>query len=491
MNAVKWAYTANWGEKGLSSIVAVVLAGILGPVAFGMVSIAIVYTTILQVFLDQGFITALIQRKDLDDEHLDAVFWMDQTLAIFLVAISVLLSGWWASRNHAPEAANLICVMALDIPLMALSIVQSAILRREMDFRSLSICSNSSALIGGLVGIGMAVAGCRAWSLVGQQLAKDGVNTVLLWRFSHWRPQFKFSWRHLKELTGFSIANFVAQLGIIADMQASSIVLGLFFGPTALGLYRLADRIMNSVVTMTMAAVQMVSLPEFSRLQDQPKELSNSARTCIRLTSIVTVPALSGLAAVSVPLMATLGASWVPAAPVLRILCALGIAIVFAYFTGPMLQALSRPRELAALEWGRMGLGTAILVGVGFLVRNSALSTQIMSIAWARFATGALIVTPIFLYIFMRLSRISFRQVVTLIAPSAFSSACIVAAVFLIGSVSWMKSARPIVTLAAEIAVGGLVGLAVLLGVDRPLRSSAATLLHRNLGRLTPAKQPI
>ena len=94
------------------------------------------------------------------------------------------------------------------------------------------------------------------------------------------------------------------------------------------GLYRLADRIMNSVVAACTSSIQAVSLPEFSRLQDKPTELRRSALTCIRLSSTVTLPALAGVAAASDTLMATLGPKWIPAADVLNVLCVLGMVII-------------------------------------------------------------------------------------------------------------------------------------------------------------------
>jgi O-antigen/teichoic acid export membrane protein len=476
MNSLKWAYTANWGQKGLSSVFLIILAGILGPSEFGMVAIATVYISFLNMFLDQGLMAALIQRKDLRDEHLDAVFWMDQVLAIALVGVSILLSGWWAARNHAPAAANLISALSLDIPLMALVNVQTAILNRRMDFKSLSICANVSALVGGIVGVGMAVAGFRAWSLVGQQLAKDSTSAIFLWRSSHWHPRFEFSWQHLRELMRFSISNFIAQLGIFADLQASSVILGLFFGPVALGLYRFADRIMWSVINVTMSAIQSVSFPEFSRLQHQPEELRKSVLTCIRMTSAITLPALCGLAAVSTPLMATIGAQWIPASPVLKLLCMLGVAIVFAYFTGPLLQALSRPRELAILEWTRMAIGTAVLVCAGSIVRNGSISSQILGIAMARFVTGAVLVTPVFVFILLRLCGISFREFIFVVAPSAISAASVVISTFLFSLSGWLQAGRPIILLTAEIAVGAVVGIVVLLGLEAQLRRSVAAL---------------
>ena len=294
LNALKWAYAGNWGDRAFSALFTIILAGILGPKDFGTVSIALIYIGFLQMFLDQGFMAALIQRKDLRQEHIDAVFWMDVALSLILVAVSVMLSGWWAAKNHAPQVATIISALSVCIPIEALAAVQSTLLKKDMDFKGLTIRSNVSILISGAVGIGMAIGGLGVWSLVGQQIVRDVMSLVLLWRLSSWRPRFRFSGRHLRDLTGFSIANFLAQLGIFADQQAGSIVLGLFFGPVAVGLYRVADRITNSIVVMATSSVQAVALPEFSRLQDRPEELKKSALTCIRLSSVASLPALAG-----------------------------------------------------------------------------------------------------------------------------------------------------------------------------------------------------
>ncbi len=263
LNAVKWAYTGNWGERAFSSLFTFILAAVLGPRDFGVVAIALIYIAFLQMFLDQGFMAALIQRKDLEQEHLDAVFWMDVVLSLLLVGVSIVLSGWWAARNHAPEAGKLISVLSLCIPIQGLGAVQSATLSRRLDFRALSIRSNTAVVLSGVVGIGMALAGFRVWALVGQQLTRDFAALVLLWRLSPWRPRLEFSARHLKDLVGFASSNFMAQIAIFAEMQASSVLLGMLFGPVAVGLYRLADRLVSSVVAMATTSIQAVSLPEF------------------------------------------------------------------------------------------------------------------------------------------------------------------------------------------------------------------------------------
>jgi teichuronic acid exporter len=335
-----------------------------------------------------------------------------------------------------------------------------------------------------VVGIAMALAGFRIWALVGQQIARDSTALMLLWKLSPWRPRFEFSWKHLKELMGFSVPNFASQLGIFAGAQADSLVLGLVFGPVAVGLYRVADRVVNSVVAMATSSVQAVSLPEFSKVQDQPEQLRKSALTCVRLSSTVTVPVLSGVAMVSWALMASLGTKWIPAANALKILCFVGISAVFASFTGPLLQALYRPHQHAMLEWARMAVGTVLLIGAGILVRNNAVGWQITGIALARLITMACLVTPIFLYILMRLAGISLADLVSAVMPSVLASLSVIGAVILFQLSGLIADGKPIILLIAETILGGIAGLAVLLAFDSQLRGLALSVKRRTFRSL-------
>lgn len=489
LHAVKWAYIGNWGERSFSALFTFVLAALLGPRDFGIVSIALIYITFLQMFLDQGLVAALIQKKNLDPEHSDAVFWMDMALSFVLVALSILLSRWWGRVNHAPELAPIISALSLCIPIEAFSIVQKSLLSKQMDFKAISIRSNVSVLISGIIGIAMAFAGFGVWALVAQQILRDFTALVLLWKLSPWRPRFRFSWKHLKDLMHFSISNFIGQFAIFADSQAGSILLGVFFGPVAVGLYRIADRLVNSVVAMATSSIQSVSLPEFSRHQDNPSELRKSALSCVRLSSAMTIPALAGLAAVSGPLMATLGSKWLPASDVLKVLSVLGMSAVFAYFTGPLLQALSRPHHLAVLEWARSAVGVVFLAVAGYLVRGGTLTQQIIGLSLARFVPGFFLVMPAFLYILMRLAGISFRDLVASVAPSAIASGGLVVAIILFQFYGRPANAKPATVLVAELLLGGIVGLTLLVLLDKQLRSAILKMHQRMFGNLPVSKE--
>src|SRR5581483_4667510 len=116
----------------------------------------------------------------------------------------------------------------------------------------------------------------------------------------------------------------------------------------------------------------------------------------------------------------TLGSGWGPSAIVVQLFSALGMLLVFTFFTGPLLQALSRPHHLAMLEWGRVALTTGALVIAGLIVRHRSVEWQIAGIAGARVLVGALVVTPIYLFIFVALSKVSLREFISSIAPAAW-----------------------------------------------------------------------
>lgn len=478
---MKWAYAGNWGDKGFAALFTFILAGILGPRDFGLISIAAVYISFLQLFLDQGFATALIQRKDVEQDHLDSVFWMNVVLSITLIGISLLMGNFWARFNHAPEAAVVTPVLSISILIHALTIVQTALLKKNMDFRSLAIRGNVSVIVSGVTGIGLALAGFGVWALVGQQLVRETSAVFLLWKLSPWRPRLSFSWRHLRELSGFALPNFTAQLGIFVDGQAGTVALGLLFGPVAVGFYRLAERVTSSVISVTMSATQAVSLPEFARHQNDPHRLREAALSCIRLASTVTVPALAGLAAVSRPLMATIGAKWIPASGVLSVLCLVGILVIFTFFTGPLLQALGKTRALAALEWGRTFVGLICLVVAGFVMRDAPANWEIMIIAASRFATAVFFTTPFFLYLFLRLCRVSLADFLRSIAPSIISAVSVFISVTALHATDWLLALPPVSTLSIEVGLGAVVGMTILLSIDPSLRHFTAALVQKIL----------
>jgi O-antigen/teichoic acid export membrane protein len=468
--ALKWAYIMNCGQQGLTALFAFALASIVGPRDFGTLAMAMIYIQFIQIFLEQGLVATLIQRKDLRTEHLDSVFWMGLTVSFILMTVSIFLSHWWAAVNHLPQLAAVICALSLMLPLEGLDIVQRAILQREMDFKSLSIRTNASVVIGGVLGLVMAFRGFGVWALVGQKLLQEIIALALLWKMSNWRPGFRFGLGSMKDLWGVSLSNLLARVGVFVSGQSDGLLMGIFFGPMAVGLYQLAGRLIGTVLTTATGSIQVVSLPQFSKFQHEPTQLRDSMLSCIRLSAIATVPALVGLAAASDPLMRVLGKDWSQSADVLKVLAMFGVIMTFQYLIGPLLQAVSKPHYAAAMVWGHGVISVVGLIAAAIFLKHSTIRQQVLGIAVFRVAVAILFFVPVILYVLRRVCQISLMQFVRIVMPSFAASGAAAVAVCALNA-SDLATAPAILLLISDVTVGALVGGGTLLALDSHLRN--------------------
>lgn len=473
--AIKWAYLMNWGEQGLSALLSFFLASILGPSDFGIVAMAMVYILFLQMFLDQGLVAALIQRKDLALDHLDSVFWMVLLISVVLVGLSVGVSPWWGRANHLPKLAAVISILSITLPIEALTVVQKALFQRNMDFRSLSIRSILSVIAGGIVGLTMGLKGYGPWALVGQRLTQDSAALILLWGLSHWRPRFRFAVKDIRDLLGFSAANFTAKLGVFANAQAESFFMGMFFGPFAVGLYRFAQRLVTMVIQITTSSLQVASFPHFSRLQDNAGELRRSALLCLRMSSIVALPLMAGIAVSSRFIMGVIGTKWAQAVPVLAILSIAGAAASLLQFTGPLLQAKSKPHFLAALVWTNAAVVVVTLVVTAILLRDSSIAAQVTGIAIARLIIAFVFDLPVNLYFLSREAHVSIRDFLQVLWPSLAAAAGVACLAGLFNSQSFAQSLRPVFGLGISVALCAIAAGSVLYLCDQEIRAWVRT----------------
>ena len=159
------------------------LAALLGPHDFGVVAMALVFIALRPACCrSRASSTAIIQREDLDDEHLDSAFWLNLVWCVVLAgACALSLAGWWADVNDMPELGAVIQVLSLMIVIEGLEIVQQALMERQLDFKRLAIRTNVAVLLGGAVGLPLALAGAGVWALVGQQLMMATRLVALIW----------------------------------------------------------------------------------------------------------------------------------------------------------------------------------------------------------------------------------------------------------------------------------------------------------------------
>ena len=457
------------GRQGFGFIITLILAALLGPTAYGTVAMAYVFVSFTQIFLVQGLMPALIQRRDLTSRHLSSIFWFALMISACLSLVCVAASGWWASVNRLPDLQPVIIALSLLLPVSGLMVVQEAWLRRHLQFKKLAVRENGSIVAGGAVGIISAILGAGVWALVLQQLTTQLVAVIVLWGISDWRPTRHMAWSEFRELLPFTSASSLSAVGSFVNNQGDALIIGLFFGPQVVGLYRFASRVVIVVVEVLARSLQAVSLPELARLQHDAEAVRARLASLLAMAARSAIPLLALIAAMSPWFVPLLGSEWSPATTALMLLCAAGVMRVFATFSGPLLQALNRPGLLAALVWFSAGLSALLFIGAGVLLEGQSVSRQVNGMALTSVALFVVLII-VNSWILRRYGGISPRDQVRVVLLPLLAGAAILAVAALCWFSGVTEGLGPVAALALASFVSGGTGAVVLLTLDKPSR---------------------
>jgi PST family polysaccharide transporter len=466
------------GGQVLGALFTFVLAGLLGPREFGILALAMVYVLFVDMLQRQGMAAALIQRRDLTAAHLDSAFWLVLGLSVVLTAGSIGLSGWWAAVNSTPQLQSVIVALSALLPVQALIIVQDAILRRALQFRALAVRNNVAAVVGGVCGVGAAFAGLGVWALVVQQLVTAVVRLVILWHVAEWQPRMRFSVASLRDLAGFSAGSFLSSVAVFVNNRSDALLTGLFFGPVAIGLYRLGYRLLDQVLSLSLSgrSLAAVALPELSHHQDDDQRFAERVEKLLHLSVASALPLLGILAAVAGPVLALIGDEWVPATGAVQVLCVVGAVRAFIELVGPVLQARGRPHRQAALTWLLAGISAGSYVVVGLLLTAAPARAQVLSMAVSRAVVYVAVLGPIAVAIFSRYGGVRPTVVLRTVARPAAASLGGCAAGLLAGRALPLTGGLPgkLLALLCTGGVATIVTFGLLIMVDRQVRPHLA-----------------
>jgi PST family polysaccharide transporter len=365
---VVWSGIQKGGASVISVLVHIVLARLLLPKHFGLVAMANVAVAFIGLVKDQGFGAAIIQRDNLEDKHLDAALWTVLVVGIVLAAAGIGAAPWVALFFDSPRLEPVLQVLVLSIPLASVSSIPEALLRRRMEFKSLSIRTLIANVVGGAVAVGAAFAGWGVWALVALSLTKMLVSTVVLWIATGWLPGLTYSIRHMKDLFSFG-ANITGQKILnFFNRQADDIIIGYFLGASALGFYSVAYEILKGMTNIVSRTMTNVALPAFSRLQNDIPRLKRAFLTAVRTTSVVSIPIFVLYAVVAEDLFLVIyNPKWLPAVSTSQVLAFIGILHSLVLFNPPILKSLGKPHwELALSVLNVVGNLTGFLIGVQY-----------------------------------------------------------------------------------------------------------------------------
>lgn len=383
-NALKWSLISHLVEQLLQLIILVFLARLLDPKDFGLIGIITIFTNFAFLLSDLGFGAALIQRKDIGEHHLDAVFSLNIMIGLLLSVLFVCISPLIAAFYDEPSLRLITSITALSFVIASLSNANIALLRREMNFKRIAIIQIASLAGSGIASILLAFWGCGVWCLVFQSLIFQSIRTGVTWISSHPKPHFKINGDARKDLfgyglnlTGFNVFNYWVR-------NADNFLVGKIIGPHALGIYSKAYTSMTLPILQITDVVSRVMFPALSSIQTDVSKVKMMYLKVIRCIALVTCPIALGLLAIARPfVLVVLGDKWVEVIPVLQILCIIGVIQGVSSSMGLLFTSLGRTdlmlrwgifsgityivAFLIGIKWGILGVSIAYVVN-GYLV---------------------------------------------------------------------------------------------------------------------------
>lgn len=379
-----WRLAERCGAQGVTFLVSIVLARVLGPTVFGTVALVTVFTSIMQVFVDSGMGNALIQKKDADDLDFSSVFYFNMVACSALYLVMFFLAPIIAWFYDSPELTSIIRVLSIIILVSGIKNVQQAYVSRKMLFKKFFFATLGGTIGAAIVGIVMAYCGFGVWAIVAQMLFNTAVDTLILWITVKWRPIRAFSFDRLKRLFSYGWKLLVSALLETVYNDLSQLIIGKVYSKGDLAQYNQGKRFPQFIVTNVNSSIDSVLLPTMSQAQDNVSAVRNMTRRAIKVSTYVMMPAMVGLAVCAEPMIRlVLTDEWLPCVPFLRIFC-----VSFAFWpihTANLnaIKAMGRSDIFLYLEIIKKVIGIIAIVSTMFIsvkaLAYSLLLTSILS----------------------------------------------------------------------------------------------------------------
>lgn len=471
---VAWNMAEKVGTMGLQTVVGIIVARLLAPGDYGVMGVLTVFTSLALVMVDSGFSQALIRKAAPAGDDYRSVFGFHVGVSLALYGLLTAAAPLVARYYGEPVIARIAPVLFLLLPLNALGVIQSTLFTRRFRFALLSKLTFASSLAGGAVALGMALAGCGVWSLVGQRVAAMGVRTALFWWRGERRLGGRFDAGALRALAPFSLRLLSTDLIASLYNNVAQLFIGKLYSVDLLGYFNQGQKLKELPVTSTVQAVQNVTYPAFLSIGGDRAKFVESLRQVVAMVSFVLFPAMTGLIAVAPDLFAVLlGAKWMPTVPYFEILCLAGLFSPLSIIAVNILKVKSDGRVLVRIEIWKRVIMTAVLA--------VTIPVGVKSIAWGLSAM-ALVEMGLNFRAATRYAGVRIGVLLKPLVLPALLSALLFAAVRL--GVWRMPAAEPAVRLAVSVAIGAAAFLVpALLLRPEPLRIALELIRKRTAGR--------
>ncbi len=322
LSGLIWSFGDTILVKGGTFAAQIVLARLLGPAEFGLVGMMAIFIAVGTTLVDSGMSASLIRTPDADKDDFNTVFYTNLLLSIIVYGIMFLLAPAIAQFYRQPVLISVIRLYCISFLIMPFSAVQVAILLRQMKFKKLMLLNIPGTLLGIATGITLGYRGYGVWSIVGMLLVTQGIQSLLIWATSSWKPSFSFSREKWKIHFHFGYKLMLSGLLNTIFENIYNIIIGRTYNVKVLGYYERAQNFNQYPVQTLTSVITKVSYPMLTNIASQRDLVNAVYRKVITATFFIVAPLMLGAAALAEPLfLLVLGPQWLPAVPLFQILC--------------------------------------------------------------------------------------------------------------------------------------------------------------------------
>ncbi|MCM1490146.1 MAG: lipopolysaccharide biosynthesis protein [Muribaculum sp.] len=350
-STLKWNSIDRISTQILYGVSGIFLAILLSKEDFGLVGVLAIFQAFAILFVDSGFGSALLQKKNPDEEDYSTVFWFNLAVSVVVYALLYACAPYIADFFGDNRLVAMSRVMFLTFVLTGLGIVQTNRLMKRMDVKQIAIADLIALSISATIGIWLALAGYGAWAIVWQSVALAGIKSGWLWIIGHWKPIPVFSMRTLRDIRHLGLSVFSTQMLNTIIQNIYQFVIGKWYSLAQLGVYSQADK-WSKMGSASLSQILTSSfVPLLAGVQDDMVTFHRYMKRVDRFAAMLTIPGLVIVACCGESLFhALFGTKWDVAIPLFQVLCLRGIGVVFISFYSNCIMSLGKGRQIVTVE---------------------------------------------------------------------------------------------------------------------------------------------
>ncbi|MCH2556036.1 MAG: lipopolysaccharide biosynthesis protein [Alcanivorax sp.] len=382
-----WNFLEQLARRGMGIIITIILAKLLTPEDFGLISMMAIFLALGQSLMDSGFTQALIRKKNAKEEDYNTAFYSNIGLGVVSYALLYICAPAISAFYNEPNLEILIRVSSIAILINSFQVVQIADLSRKLDFKTQLKATFPAVLLSGVIAVLLAKEGFGVWALVIQMLMAALFQTLFLWILNKWLPGLSFSFTSLKEMYSFGYKLFLSGALETVFKNIYVVIIAKVFSAHTAGLYFFAERMKELITGQIINSIQKVSYPALSKQQDDLVKLKSDYRKVIRVTVFAYFPSVAILAALAKPLYTLmLPEKWHHAHFYFQLLCIAALLLPLHSINLNILRVLGRSDLLLGLQiFKKALLALTLWIGIRF---------GILGVLWAQIINSVISYYP-------------------------------------------------------------------------------------------------